>query len=129
MQPRARRGIVEHEVRLGAPRRPAGRRSVRMAVAKLENPTISRLEAPGALSRTPHAAHANETCCVGKGGTSPGRVIQDGAHMAQCLELGWAHLRLFQQKESGVIGVYARLAVGDWVALGSENSRTREHRA
>jgi hypothetical protein len=94
------------EVRLGAPRRPAvGARCVRTAAAKSQKPTICGLEAPGALRRTPHEAHAGETW-----------------HIAFC----WADARV-PAESSCVICVHTPLAAGALVELGAENSRMSKY--
>ena len=82
-----------------------GRRSVRAAAAKGQKPTICGLEAPGALRRTPHGAHAGETW-----------------HIALC----WAGTRV-PVKSSGVICVHTPLAAGALVEPGAENSRMSEY--
>ena len=82
-----------------------GRRSVRTAAAKGQKPTICGLEAPGALRRTPHGAHAGELW-----------------HIALC----WAGTRA-PVKSSGVICVHTPLAAGALVELGAENSRMSEY--
>ena len=81
------------------------RRSVRTAAANGQKPTIYGLEAPGALRRTPHEAHAGETW-----------------HIALC----WAVARV-PAKSSGVICVHTPLAAGALVESGAENSRMREY--
>ncbi len=88
------RTVETIETRLGAPRRPAVG-----AVA------CARLEAPGALRRMPHEAHAGETW-----------------HMALC----WAGARV-PANFFCVICVHTRLAAGALVELGAENSRMSEY--
>ena len=82
-----------------------GRRSVRTAAAKGQKPTICGLEAPGALRRTPHEAHAGEMW-----------------HIA----FRWAGARV-PAEISGVICVHTPLAAGALVELGAENSRMSEY--
>ena len=82
-----------------------GRRSVRTAAAKGQKPTICGLEAPGALRRTPHEAHADETW-----------------YIALC----WTVARV-PAESSCAICVHALLAAGALVESGAENSRTSEY--
>ena len=82
-----------------------GRRSVRAAAAKGQTPTICGLEAPGALRKMPHGAHAGETW-----------------HIALC----WAGTRV-PAESFGVICVHTPLAAGSLVELGAENSRMSEY--
>jgi hypothetical protein len=82
-----------------------GRRSVRTAAAKGQKPTICGLEAPGALRRTPHEAHADETWYI---------------------VLCWTVARV-PAESSCAICVHALLAAGALVESGAENSRTSEY--
>ena len=82
-----------------------GRWCVRTAAAKGQKPTICGLEAPGALRRTPHEAHAGEMW-----------------HIAFC----WAGARV-PAEIFGVICVHTLLAAGALVELGAENSRMSEY--
>ena len=82
-----------------------GRRSVRTAAAKGQKPTICGLEAPGALRRTPHEAHADETWYI---------------------VLCWTVARV-PAENSCAICVHALLAAGALVESGAENSRTSEY--
>ena len=82
-----------------------GRWCVRTAAAKGQNPTICGLEAPGALRRTPHGAHAGETW-----------------HIAFC----WTGARV-PAESSGVVCVHTPLAAGALVESGAENSRMSEY--